>query len=139
VRVDTIEEALLTDGGESIVALGAGYRVAYAIAEDNLEVGRTVIADSVNPIKITREAWQGVAKRSGAPIVDVVVVCTNETRHRHRIEARSGGAHASTWLDVSQREFDAVDPNAIVIDTAVQSVQQSLYALQAAIRTRTKS
>lgn len=47
VRVDTIEEALLVDGGGSLVALGAGYRVAYAIAEDNLGLGRTVVADCV--------------------------------------------------------------------------------------------
>jgi predicted kinase len=31
-----------------------GYRVAYAVAEENLGLGRTVIADSVNPIQLTR-------------------------------------------------------------------------------------
>ena len=34
VRVDTIEGALVSDGDESLVALGAGYRVADAIAGD---------------------------------------------------------------------------------------------------------
>jgi len=31
-----------------------GYEVAYAIAEDNLRLGRTVIADSVYPAEGTR-------------------------------------------------------------------------------------
>ena len=47
-----IEDTLPADGGE-VVASGAGYRVAYAIAEENLRLGRTVIADSVNPIKLS--------------------------------------------------------------------------------------
>lgn len=42
----------------------AGYRVAYALADDNLRLGRTVIADSVNPIGLTRDAWLSVADRA---------------------------------------------------------------------------
>jgi predicted kinase len=41
VRIDSIEEALLKMGGEALVAQGAGYCVAYAVAEDNLKLGRT--------------------------------------------------------------------------------------------------
>ena len=32
-------------------------RIGYAVAEDNLRLGRTVVADSVNPVKLTRDAW----------------------------------------------------------------------------------
>jgi predicted kinase len=39
VRIDTIEDALLADGGDVLVASGAGYGVAYAMAEDNLRLG----------------------------------------------------------------------------------------------------
>ena len=45
-RCPIIEDTLLADGSEIVVASGAGYRVTYAIAEDNLRLGRTVIADS---------------------------------------------------------------------------------------------
>jgi predicted kinase len=132
VRIDTIEEALLADGGGPLVASGAGYRVAYAIAEDNLRLGRTVVADSVNPLTITRTAWQMIAKRSGVPHVEVVVV----SQHRSRIEMRHAGARASKWPEVRERQFDPVDPRAIVIDTGISNIQQSLDMLQAAIRFR---
>ena len=39
----------------------SGYRAAYAVAEDNLRLGHVVIADSVNPWPVTREAWRAVA------------------------------------------------------------------------------
>jgi hypothetical protein len=38
-QIDAIEAVLLKMGGGSLVAQGAGYRVAYAVAEDNLQVG----------------------------------------------------------------------------------------------------
>jgi predicted kinase len=136
VRVDTIEHALLTAGGEALVASGAGYRVAYAIAEDNLRLGRTVIADSVNPLRITREAWREVGRRSGSPVVDVEVICSSKIEHRQRIEARPPGTRASDWLEVINREFDAVDQAVIVVDTAGQTVEQSLVALQTHLEQR---
>jgi predicted kinase len=34
----------------------AGYRVAHVVAEDNLRMGRTVVADGVNPVQISRDA-----------------------------------------------------------------------------------
>jgi hypothetical protein len=95
-----------------------------------------VIADSVNPIKLTRDAWRDVAKRSGSMVVDVQVICSDETQHRHRIEARNPDTRGSNWLEVINRDFDAVDRAAIVIDTAGQTVERSLMALQAAISAR---
>jgi predicted kinase len=57
VRVDSIEQAIRDSGTSSQPLNDARYRVAYAIAEDNLRLGRTVIADSVNPIHLSRDAW----------------------------------------------------------------------------------
>lgn len=136
VRIDTIEDALLADGGSNLVAAGAGYRVAYAMAEDNLQLGRTVIADSVNPIRLTREAWRDVGKRSGSIVVDVQVICSDKTQHRRRIEARNSGTRGSNWLEIINRDFDAVDHATIVIDTAGQTAEQSLAALQTAVSGR---
>jgi predicted kinase len=42
-----------------------GYRVGYAVAENNLLLSRTVIADSVNHLRLTRDAWVAVASRGG--------------------------------------------------------------------------
>jgi predicted kinase len=48
LRIDSIEQAIRNSGvvGESIDDVG--YRVAYAVAHDDLRIGRTVIAYSVN-------------------------------------------------------------------------------------------
>lgn len=56
VRVDTIEQAVRSAGVLKADIGPAGYIAAYGVAEDNLRVGRTVIADSVNPLKVTRDA-----------------------------------------------------------------------------------
>lgn len=53
----------------------AGYVTAYGVAEDNLTLGHTVIADSVNGLGVTRAAWLAVADRSAAPAVELEVVC----------------------------------------------------------------
>jgi Cdc6-like AAA superfamily ATPase len=61
VRIDSIEQAIRASGVLHRTIDDAGYRVAYVIAEDNLRMGRTVVADCVNPIQITRDAWIGDA------------------------------------------------------------------------------
>src|SRR3954465_1309160 len=84
VRIDSIEYAVCEGG----VADDVGYRVANAIAEDNLRLGRTVIADSVNPLPITRSDWRAVAARSEVSAIEVEVVCLDPVEHRRRIETR---------------------------------------------------
>lgn len=83
LRIDTIEAALNVSGmveaaGGWDAAPDAGYRVAYGLARDILQAGRHVIADSVNPLAVTREAWARVARRAGARLVNVEVVCSDD-------------------------------------------------------------
>lgn len=85
VRIDSIEQALCESRAVQSVD-DAGYRVAYALAEDNLTIGRTVIADSVNPWSVTRDAWRAAAKRAGVGAVEVEVVCSDVQEHRSRVE-----------------------------------------------------
>lgn len=40
----------------------AGYIVCYAIASQNLRLGLDVVADTVNPIQVTRQAWRNLAE-----------------------------------------------------------------------------
>ena len=65
LRIDTIEQAILDSGMLTGALNDVGYRVGYAVAENNLLLGRTVIADSVNPHRLTRDAWVAVASRGG--------------------------------------------------------------------------
>lgn len=105
LRIDTIEHAM----AESKPAGEAGYLVGYALAEENLRLGCTVVADSVNPLRITREAWRKAARHAGAGFVEILVVCSDHVEHRRRIETREAdimdiaGLPPLTWQDVLAR------------------------------------
>jgi len=136
LRIDAIEDALLADGGGPLVDRGTGYRVAYALAEENLTLGRSVIADCVNPLNITREAWCDVARGAGVELVNVVVICSDSAQHKSRLDARPAGTRGSVWAEISGRTFEATSSASIVIDTAHRSVEQCLAALDAALPVR---
>jgi len=134
VRIDTIEQAL-RDGGLRVDG-PQGYCVAYAVAADNLRLGRTVVADSVNPIGVTREAWRAVAGTAGSAFVEIEVVCTDAAEHRRRAETRAVDIRnltARTWEENLQREY-APWPNAhVVLDTAGSTPDTSMARLCAAL------
>jgi predicted kinase len=134
LRIDTIEQTL-RNAGMQVVA-DEGYRVAYALAKDNLRLGLTVIADSVNPLAITRDAWRAVATRAGTKSIDVEIICSNPTEHRRRIETRQpdiAGHNLPTWQDVIDREYHAWDRNRLVIDTAAETVADAVQRVTAAL------
>ena len=61
LRVDSIEQAIRESGIVPGSVDDAGYRAAYALAQDNLRLGHDVIGDSVNPKnrfrgRLTRES-----------------------------------------------------------------------------------
>jgi predicted kinase len=87
LRIDSMEQAIRNSGVVSKPLNDAGYRVGYAVAEDNLRLGRTVVADSVNPLRITRDAWVNVADRAQAKAIEVGVTCSDPARHRNRVES----------------------------------------------------
>jgi predicted kinase len=136
LRIDTIEHAISrSDAGRTSVEVGdAGYCVANALAEDNLRLGRTVVADSVNPLRITRDAWRQAAKRAGAAFLDIAVICSDQAEHRRRLEGRTSDFRAVTWQEVLDRRFEPWDTEHVLLDTAGQSVEQSLAAMQTALR-----
>ena len=63
LRIDTIEQAIRASTMGSDALGAAGYAVGYGVAADNLRLGRTVVADAVNPLTSTRAAWREVAQR----------------------------------------------------------------------------
>ncbi|HVY02850.1 MAG TPA: AAA family ATPase, partial [Caulobacterales bacterium] len=92
LRVDTIEQAIRGSGVAGEDLKDAGYRAAYALAEDNLRLGRTVIGDSVNPWMLTRDAWRDAGLRAGAPVLEVEITCSDVSEHRRRVETRAADA-----------------------------------------------
>ena len=133
LRIDTVEDELFKLGGASLVESGAGYCVAYAVAGDNLRLGNTVIADSVNATAITREAWRKTAVDAGVRLVEVLVTCTDTSIHKERIAARAQGTRASSWVEIFARPMDAAPEGTIVIDTALRSAEECVTALENAL------
>ena len=133
LRIDTIEQALRDSGTLAAEVGPAGYLVAYAIAEANLRLGQIVIADSVNPLRITREAWRQSAANAAAPIVEVEIICSDAAEHRRRVEARSvdiEGLVAPSWQKVIERDYESWDRPHVVINTAGRTPAESLAELE---------
>lgn len=138
LRIDTIEQVLTDAGADDVVRAdpGLGYLIAYALAADNLALGRSVVADSVNAIAITRQAWRTVAETAGASAVEVEVVCSDTAEHRRRVERRKSdiaGLKLPTWAEVEAREYHPWPRERIVIDTAGRSLDACLEDLNAAL------
>ncbi len=133
VRVDTLEQTLRNAGMQLVVG-DEGYRLAYALAEENLRLGNSVIADSVNPLAVTRQAWREVAVRAGLPYLDVEVVCSDPEEHRRRVETRESdiaGLQQPTWQAVLDREYHAWHEEHLVLDTAKLTTGECVVAIRA--------
>ena len=136
IRIDTVEQALRDSGALAGGVDDAGYRVAYALAADNLRLGVSVVADSVNPLKITRDAWRMVAADADANVIEIEVVCSDLVAHRRRVESRQSdipGLSLPNWQDVLDREYEPWDRPHIVVDTATTGVDELLADLRTMI------
>jgi predicted kinase len=133
VRIDSIEQALRDSGLSDDAMRGAGYRAGYAIAEDNLRLGRIVIADSVNPIAASRDAWRAAATRAGVRALDVEVICSDVAAHRRRVETRRPdipGHRVPEWQEVIDRHYEPWTTDRLLIDSALVRVEQSVKLIR---------
>ncbi len=125
IRADTIEHSLRRSVLNLRDVEDLGYLAGYAVAEDNLRLGHTVVADSVNPWAITRQAWRDVASRAGVPSFDVEVVCSDESEHRRRVETRQSdipGFAVPSWRDVLERDYHVWTTQRLEVDTFNRTV-----------------
>ncbi len=133
IRIDSIEQAMRKAGHDVTVA---GYSVGYRIAEDNLRLGHIVVADSVNPIPETRDAWRSVGEACDARVIEIEVICADEAEHRRRVENRDVGIPGlvkPTWTEVISRDYHPWDRDHIVIDTAAKNIDACVDALIAGL------
>ncbi|MEO1211108.1 MAG: AAA family ATPase [Cyanobacteria bacterium J06638_20] len=134
LRVDTIEQTMKNAG--LTLAGPEGYVIAYALAEENLLLGMDVIADTVNPIELTREAWRRVAEQSNSAFREIEIICSDRDEHKRRIETRQPsiqGLTLPTWDAVQRREYHRWTSDRIIIDTAGDTPEQSIQKLCAAL------
>lgn len=143
VRIDTIETAIgrsegrhRTDNGWE---LPPGYEVGYDVAADQLRIGLDVVAESVNPFGVTRDAWRDAGIRTDARIVEVEVVCSDVDEHRRRAEERLAdvaGLVKPTWEEIVNREYHSWERERIVVDTAALNVDEAAKRILTEVRDR---
>jgi predicted kinase len=140
LRIDSIEQAILASGVLRGAPMDdAGYRAAYAVAEDNLRLGRQVIADSVNGWALTRDAWRTTGLQASAHVIEVEVICSDAVEHRRRVETRTvdvPGLKLPDWLAVSEREYHPWNREHLTIDTAGRSATTCVDMVMSAISAR---
>ncbi len=134
LRVDSIEQSLRQSGLGEIGA--AGYAVAQQLATDNLRLGLSVIADSVNPVEASRAGWQAAAETAGAGCIEIEVVCSDQAEHRRRVEMRQAdieGHLLPTWAAVQALQYApwAAD---LVLDTAREEIETLAAGLASRLR-----
>lgn len=129
LRIDTIEQAIRNSGALAQDVGRSGYMVANELALSNLRFGSTVIVDCVNPVIESRKAWSEIATRSGAPLVNIQVVCSDKHEHQRRVENRKidiPGLTPPTWQSVLDHEYEAWDNAPFNIDTALTSPAEAV-------------
>lgn len=143
IRIDTIEQAIKdsttnADGGlNQAVTWGLGYEIAYAVARDLLDQGTDVVADCVNPMRITRDAWRAVASATGARLIEVEVICSDQAEHRHRATTRTTdipNLRQPTWEQIVDREYEPWDRHHVILDTAGTPVADTVDQVCSAVR-----
>jgi predicted kinase len=130
IRIDTVEQGIRELCKYNV--RGEGYRLSYRIVEDNLKIGHNVVADSCNPISLTRKEWENIAMRNNCKYINIEIMCSNENEHKKRIETRGNeieGLKLPTWEEITKREYDTWKNERIVVDTSNKNIEDSMKEL----------
>ncbi len=129
LRIDVIEQALREAAVLADDVGASGYHVANTLALSNLRLGHRVVADCVNPLEESREAWRDVAAAAGVELLDIQVICSDRQEHQRRVETRVGdipGLVPPTWQSVTAHEYTAWTQPPLTLDTASVTPAQSV-------------
>jgi predicted kinase len=109
-----------------------GYAVAHALAAEQLRCGVDVIVECVNPLAVTRDAWQQLACDVPGRLVEVEMICSDREEHRRRAETRTidiEGHRLPTWADIVTREYEPWTRDRMVIDSAATSADDAVIRI----------
>ena len=124
LRVDRIEQAIVDWSPLSHPLGPVGYAVAQELTLEQLQLGLDVIVECVNPLAVTRDGWLGTAATADAALIEVEVICSDQTEHRRRVETRTSdveGLAKPTWTEVVEREYEPWTRERLVIDSTMTS------------------
>ena len=130
IRIDTIEQGIRDLCNFNVQ--GEGYRLAYRIIADNLNIGNNVVVDSCNPIKLTRNEYENVAVGNNCKYKNIEIICSNKNEHRNRIEIRENdikNLKLPKWEDILKRYYEKWDEDHIIIDTANKNIKDCINEL----------
>ena len=143
LRIDRIEQAIVAWSSLSHPLGPVGYAVAYELAREQLQLDLDVIVECVNPITLTRDSWLRTADEAGAGIVEVEVVCSDESEHRRRVETRTSdveGLLLPTWAAVVGRVYEPWSREHLVVDSARMTASNAAQLIMSKITSvRTES
>lgn len=113
------------------------YRVARALAAENLRIGNSVISDSVNPDIETRNEWNNVAKLAGVSFIHFEIVCSNKEEHEVRLKTRDTtlvGLTEPTWQEIQDSKYSPWDQDRVLIDTSGKTVEEVFHEILFALK-----
>ncbi|GAB2918826.1 AAA family ATPase [Rheinheimera gaetbuli] len=140
IRIDTIEQRLREQGFRNLY--DEGYQIAFLLALDNLKNGISVVADSTNPVKESRDAWVNVAKQAQSSFTEIEIICSDKQEHKKRVETRNTDIPnllLPDWESVTSREYQKWLSPDIVLDTARKTPEQSKHELIQILRSGYKT
>jgi predicted kinase len=123
ISVDPIEAAIVRSGIPKSFETGlAAYKAGAAMAQLQLELGMTVIADAANYLEVGRDLWRSAAEATEAIVKAIEVVCTDEAIHRRRLAGRNRPLDPlvePSWDDVLRwrAEFEPWTQQRLVLDS----------------------
>jgi predicted kinase len=128
LRVDRIEQAIVDWSPLSHPLGPVGYAVAHELALEQLQLGLDIIVECVNPLAVTRDGWLGTAATADAALIEVEVICPDQTEHRRRVETRTSdveGLAKPTWTEVVEREYEPWTRERLVIDSTTTTPEKA--------------
>jgi predicted kinase len=126
LRVDSLNEVIMAGGTIPPELKVWTYGGAQAIARDNLQLGKDVIADCVNEWKAMRESWLEAGIKAGAEVSFLEIGCSDADEHRARLDWRRINhpeVCTPSWDEVENRAWDAWSNARFTIDTAGRGVE----------------
>lgn len=108
LRVDCIETPFMAQN-EMCGSYGEGYQALVNLAEENLNLGHSVIIDCVNPLHNSRKMFLNLAKRTNAVLFQFELKTKDLNLHRKRVEERKAdipNQKLPSWNDTLARDYN---------------------------------
>jgi predicted kinase len=134
LSVDPIEAAIVRCGiAQSFETGVAAYEVVAILAEHQLRLGLTVIADAVTSLEVARAMWRRTVRRSHSAMRVIEVICSDEEVHRRRLAGRQRGIEGfpePSWEDVLRRrdEWEPWTDDHLTVDS-VRELDENVVAV----------